>query len=214
VKLFFRRHGARLVALLVLIGHFAPWAQHRSAALTLSAHELSIFTHYTPHAGVFFNEGFLLPLWAAALLMALPVTGDSPRRRLGFFILALLVAMLALPGYPELRNLLARRGSPFVLQFVISLITIGLAAWLAFRTQAARVNRMLTLVAAIAAAAAALIGFAVIRGAALETLYRDTVGFGWGWWLTLFSTVALSAIAFVTIFCSSGFSSSPAQTAH
>lgn len=191
-----RRRGPHLAILLLVIGHFAPWAAHKTAALTLSAHELAVFTNFTPNAGVFFNEGFLLPLWAAALLCAL-TSSQSTRARWTWLGLALLLAALGLPGYPELRKLLVRQPTDFTAQALVSGCVMALCAGFGLMRRAP--VRVLVL-AAIAAALAPLAGFLMIRNDALARLYGDAVGVGWGWWLTLFSAFWLIAVAFVTIF--------------
>src|SRR5690348_10491761 len=95
------RFGLFIVAVLLFIGHFAPWAAHKTATLTLSANELAVFTHFTPGAGIFLNQWFYLPLWSAALLFAL--LAGMVASRVNRVIAALLcagIASLGLPGYP------------------------------------------------------------------------------------------------------------------
>jgi hypothetical protein len=191
-----RRRGPSLAILLLVIGHFSPWAAHKTAALTLSAHDLAVFANFTPNAGVFFNEGFMLPLWAAALLCALAST-RSARVRWTWLGLALVLAALGLPGYPELRKLIAGQPSEFVAQLAVSAGVMALCAGLGLTRRApARV----LVIAATAAALVPLAGFLLIRNDALARLYGDSVGLGWGWWMTLFSAFWLIAVAFVTIF--------------
>ncbi len=193
-----------VLAVGLLIGHFAPWAAHKSAALTLSANELSIFTNATPHAGVFLNEGFLLPLWGAALLL---VSSPLPASRWARLALALCVLALALPGFVELRAIVNGRPSEFMLQLLLS-IGIGVLCL----TLALRAPRWLPGAAATVAALAAwaaLIGFVMIRNSAIARLYNDAVGLGSGWWLTIGCAIGLTVFAFVTIFRTS--SSHPAH---
>lgn len=177
-----------LAVLALVVGHFAPWAQPSAAALTLSAHELATFTNYTPHAGVFFNEGYLLPLWAAALMLA-----AHARRRPLMLAAAAALLFLALPGYPELRNIANGRGSEFALQLVISVLLLPTCAWLGLRMSGERVVRASPLVAA-AAAVTSMIGFVVVRSAAIEPLYGVPVALGWGWWCTLCAAIACVAM--------------------
>jgi hypothetical protein len=190
----FRRHGAWALAAGLVIGHFAPWAAHKSAALTLNANELAVFTNATPHAGVFFNEGFLLPLWGAALLI---MSSPLPASHWVRLALAGVITLLALPGFVELRAIAACQPSPFVWQLVISIGVGALCAWAALCAP-----RWLPVAATVPAALAAwtaLIGFAIIRNSAIASLYKDSVGFGSGWWLTVCCAVGLTALAFVTI---------------
>jgi hypothetical protein len=191
IREIWRRHSALIAAALLLIGHFAPWVSHASAALTLSAHELATVTNFTPHAGVFFNEGFLLPLWAAALLL----TGARGRVAL---LCAVPIALLGLPAYPELRRISTGEGSPFVLQLLLTLACLAACAWLAWRS---RTPRYFAPIAALCAAlcAAPLIGYWLIKTPAIERLYGGSVGVGIGWWLTLIAAIGIAEIAFVTI---------------
>ncbi|MCX6018231.1 MAG: hypothetical protein NTZ50_06965 [Chloroflexi bacterium] len=189
-KISFARIAFPLAALALVVGHFAPWAQPAAAALTLSAHELAVFTNYTPNAGVFFNEGYLLPLWAAALLIA-----AAANRRALPLAAAVLLVVLSLPGYPELRKLMIGQGSEFVLQGVVAAFVLLVCAALGLLNS----DRALR-IAAAAAAAAALIaagGFVVVRAAAIEPLFGVPVGLGWGWWCTLAAGMMCGAGAFL-----------------
>jgi hypothetical protein len=180
---------------LLLIGHFAPWAAHRTAALTLSAHELAVFTNYTPFAGVFPNEGFLLPLWAAAMLVA-----GLGTRRWPALLAALGILLLGLPGYPELRRMLDGQPSEFLPQLVLCAAfgALSIGVWWGAAQQARWAALLLCALTAVLCAVA-LTGFLVIRGPALENLYKDAVGLGWGWWGTLAASVGLALSGFVKI---------------
>jgi hypothetical protein len=177
------RYGLLVVALLLLAGHLAPWAAHRTAALTLSGHELAVFTNFTPGAGIFLNEWFYLPLWAATLLLAL-VAGQLKEwsNRLLVALLSMGIASLGLPGYPQM--LTAFREPDYQLQFFISLLVMVLAATVAMsrvgRRAAARAGAAL---AAAALSAMTLAGYVAVKPF-IEQLYRDSVGLGLGWWLT------------------------------
>lgn len=188
--------ATRAVALFMLLGHFMAWAQHKTAALTLSGHELATFTNATPHAGVFFNEGFLLPLWAAALLFVLRPGAEKTRAGAPWLMLAFLVAALGFPAYPELRKLMGGQPSDFMLQLPITVVVMFLAVFA--QRAPARAQAALTAVAG-SAALVAVAGFFAIRQSALEALYRDPVIVGFGVWMTLAGGMAALAIAFVTI---------------
>ncbi|MDW8394850.1 MAG: hypothetical protein RMM31_01245 [Anaerolineae bacterium] len=172
-------HG--IVGGVLLVGHFAPWAAHHTAALTLSAHDLAVFTNDTPGAGVFLNEWFLLPLWAAALLIPLNLRQPA----LGL-VVGLGIAALGLPGYPQI--LVAFRDPEHQLRFFAS-VGAGLGACLlALKPPsggfAAAAGAALCLVAAVP-----LGGYLVVRPM-IEALYGSSVGIGLGWWLTLGSVAA------------------------
>jgi hypothetical protein len=165
-------------ALTLLTGHFLPWAAHFTAALTRSAHELSVMTNFTPGAGVFWNEWFLLPLWASALLVALLAGKRWPGLGLSW-----LVASLGLPGYPHL--LTAYANPDYRLQFFITLGVIGAAAGLSLAGSVLSAALRLGIIFACALASATpLAGYFVIKPA-VEALYQDEIGIGLGWWLTL-----------------------------
>jgi uncharacterized membrane protein YkvI len=185
-----KRHGLWLAALLLVIGSFTPWAAHSTSALTLSAHELAVFTHATPGAGIFLNQWFHLPLWAAALLLALAagrISGWLNRALAGMGCAAL--AALGLPGYPQV--LTAFRSPDYRLEFWLSMVVMALAFTIAVLRvgQRPKTTRLAWLLLALISAVP-LVGYLLVRPF-IEQLYADTVGIGWGWWLTLLA-VALS----------------------
>jgi hypothetical protein len=181
------RAAPALGALLLLAGHFLPWAAHKTAALTLTGHELAVFTNATPGAGIFWNEWFYLPLWAAALVLSASA-GMARNRLAGLMgaIAAAVVASLGLPPYPAV--LTAYANPDFRLQFFASLaVMAGCLAIAHFRRNAQGLPAGLqALAAALPAAAAAvpLAGFLAVKPF-IEQLYRDSLGVGLGWWLNL-----------------------------
>jgi hypothetical protein len=185
-----------LNSLALLAGHFLPWAAHRTAALTQSAHDLSISTNFTPGAGVFLNEWHLLPLWAAAILLALAAQRARPAARLLVGGAAIGIASLGLPAYPHV--LTAFRTPDYRLQFAISLTVMAAIAVLL--VMGARLSR-LTPAIALGCATASIVpvlGYPAIRPA-IEELYRDSVGLGAGWWLTLAAAIAVFVASSATI---------------
>ena len=171
----------------MLVGHFAPWAAHFTAALTRSAHELSVSTNFTPGAGVFWNEWFLLPLWSSAVLIAL-LAGGPPKRWLGLG-LSWLVASLGLPAYPHL--LTAYAHPDYRLQFFVTLATFGAAfALFALSHLLGAPLRIVVLLTCAAASAVPLAGYFMVKPA-IEALYQSAIGIGIGWWLTLAGVGAL-----------------------
>lgn len=179
-----------LAVVALVVGHFAPWAQPATAALTLSAHELATFTNYTPYAGVFFNEGYLLPLWAAALMCV-----ADARRRFLPAALAALLWLLALPGYPELRKLADGQSSEFTLQLVACAALLPLGVWLGARMNPGPVVLRAVAGAGLLAASTSAAGFLVVRAAAIEPLFGAPVALGWGWWCTVAGAVLCLAAA-------------------
>ena len=176
-----------IATLILLVGHFAPWAAHFTAALTRSAHELSVSTNFTPSAGVFWNEWFLLPLWSSAVLIAL-LAGGPPKRWLGLG-LSWLVASLGLPAYPHL--LTAYAHPDYRLQFFVTLATFGAAfALFALSHLLGAPLRIVVLLTCAAASAVPLAGYFMVKPA-IEALYQSAIGIGIGWWLTLAGVGAL-----------------------
>lgn len=180
-----------LIGLAMLIGHMTAWAQHKTAALTLTGHELGEFTNFTPGAGVFANEWFYLPVWASGLALALAAA--RARRTagwLGLMAAAAFTAQLGLPRFERWTN------PEFRLQFAVTgvcllaVMGLGIGLRLAKRADAKAVE--------IAGAAlpilafVPLIGFLVIRPF-IEALYRDAIAPGFGWWLCLAASAAAGA---------------------
>ena len=172
------------MALLLLVGHFAPWVAHKTAVLTLSGHDLAVFTHFTPGAGIFLNQWFYLPLWAAALIGAL--LADRSKSVINRILVAMgcaIIASLGMPGYPQVLS--AYRSSDYQLQFFITLAVIVavFALIMARAGQHARLRWGLTL-AILITAIIPLGGYLAVKPA-IEQLYNESVGIGFGWWLTL-----------------------------
>jgi hypothetical protein len=184
-----------LAVLILVIGHFLPWVRPASAALSLSAHELAVFTNYTPHAGVFFNEGFLLPLWAAAVMLA-----AVARRRILPLLFTIFLLLLAMPSYPELRRMWGGQGSEFTLQLIVVGVLLPTCMALALqRRSRLRVLRSAALLGFLAAAVA-VIGFFVVRTLALAPLYGTTIVIGAGLWMTIGAVIlCLSFVVFAKI---------------
>jgi hypothetical protein len=193
-------------AILLLSGHLLPWAAHTTAALTLSANDLAFFTHFTPGAGIFLNEWFYLPVWVAAVLLAVSGAGLSHLNRALLTVLALGVASLGLPRYEQLIKFIraptqALRESDFTLQFVLTFLVMGLVILLSVKfTKVLKAGRMRGVVLGLAAliCAVPLAGYLSIKPFVAE-LYGDAVSIGIGWWLTLLADLLLWAMTFATI---------------
>ncbi len=191
------RFGLPAITLLLLVGHFAPWAAHKTAALTLSAHELAVFTHYTPGAGIFLNQWFYLPVWVAGLLVAV-MAG-----RIGWWLnrvyaglAGVVIASLGLPGYPDV--LTAWRNPNDQMQFFVSIIVMAVTFLIALTGYGRRpgvrawIAGTLPLLSAVP-----LAGYLMVKPA-IEALYNDTLGLGLGWWLTLLGAAcSLGVLVFV-----------------
>lgn len=169
-------------ASLTLAGHFAVWAQHKTAALSLSAHELGDFTNFTPGAGVFANEWFYLPVWAAGLALGIAATRARPTStRLGLTGLGLFTAQFGLPRYERWTNPEFR--AQLLITIAVLVLILLLAAGLRLLLRGDRLIVRLAAAGLPALSAVPLAGYLVVRPF-IETLYRDAVGLGAGWWLT------------------------------
>ncbi|HEY3289781.1 MAG TPA: hypothetical protein VGK87_06615 [Anaerolineae bacterium] len=176
-------------AILLLAGHFAPWVAHKTAALTLSAHELAVFTHFTPGAGIFLNQWFYLPLWSAALIGAMLARGIADRvNRMLAALGCAVIASLGMPGYPQV--LTAFRNPDFQLQFYLSLMVFVAVFVAAFAPFLKRANMVAAVQGALFAfAAVPLAGYLAVKPA-IEQLFGESVGIGAGFWLTLLAVIA------------------------
>jgi hypothetical protein len=190
-----------LTSALLLLGHFLPWAAHPTSALTRSAHELAVMTNFTPGAGIFLNEWFLLPLWSAALLLVLACASAPLLFRSLAGMLALVIASLGFPTYPQV--LTAYANPDYRLQFFITLTVM--AAIVAATIAGSRVAHFRPYIALACAAASAvpLVGYLAIKPF-IEDLYRGGVGIGLGWWITLVAVVTVFAASGAKIFTSLG----------
>ena len=173
---------------LLVVAHFAPWAQHKTAALTQSAHDLAVSTHFTPGAGNFLNQWFYAPVWVAALLlvMAAPVRGARARMCAG--LVALFIAAFGLPEYPkyfDTGNSLQFAATALVCAVILLMVLLP-AVFQSPKPRSA-IQLALLLIAAVP-----LAGYLSIQPALVE-LYRDGVGIGSGWWLTLVGSANHSA---------------------
>ena len=173
----------------LLLGHLLPWVAHPTSALTRSGHELSISTNFTPGAGIFLNEWFLLPLWASAVLIVLAAA--SRERGVGRWVglgLGLLVASLGLPAYPHLLTAYANPG--YQLQFFLTLGAFALIGAIALRGPLRPLLRLILVVACAIASTVPLVGYFAVKPF-IEALYRGPIGVGAGWWLTLLGVALL-----------------------
>lgn len=195
-----------LVVVLLVVGHLLPWAAHRTAPLTLSANDLAFFTNFTPGAGIFLNEWFYLPVWVGAGVSLAIGYLLSRWNRLLITALAVGVASLGLPRYEQFIKFIrtpaqALRESEFALQLGLTLLVIGLVMVFTLKpTWLRKLRRFHSIGLGLAAALCAvpLVGFLVIRPFIAE-LYRDAVGIGIGWWLSLLADLLLWAMTFATI---------------
>ncbi len=165
----------------MLIGHLTAWAQHKTAALSLTGHELGEFTNFTPGAGVFANEWFYVPVWAGGLALALAAArARRPSVWLALMAAAVATAQFGLPRFERWTNPEFRLQLAVTVVCLVAVTALGIGLRLAKRADA-KAPRM-AMAALPMLAIVPLIGFLVVRPF-IETLYRDAVTPGVGWWL-------------------------------
>lgn len=191
-----------LCFLLALAGYFAPWVAHRTAALSLNGWELTTWAKPLPDV----RSGALLlradwlyaPLAAAGLGTALVGALWRPRAARGWLLrlAGAGVCLLALPQYPQVLSAYKNDpefGPPFYLAVAgaAACVLSFLAWWLP-----ARWRPLLRVPVAAAGAYYAPAMFAALLPA-IGAVYHETIGFGWGTWLTIgaFSLAGLAALA-------------------
>lgn len=180
-----------VIGVVMLIGHMTAWAQHKTAALTLTGHELGEFTNFTPGAGVFANEWFYLPVWAGGLALALAAARERrPSTWLTLMAAAVAMTQFGLPRFERWTN------PEFRLQFIVTIMgliavaALGIGLRLAKRADAKAVT--LAMAALPLLAVVPLVGFLVVRPF-IEALYRDALTPGIGWCLCLAASAAAAA---------------------
>lgn len=185
------------VAVLLLAGHMLPWAQHNTAALTLSGHDLALFLNDTPYAGVLANEWFYVPAWSAGVLLAASSarTGDGRTAapawaRWAVIGAGVFVAALGLPPFDKLRAF-PTIAADYQLRLWVSLAVMAVCIAAVGLRGAASAWLM---AAAVLANLVPVYGYSLMRWP-LEQLYGNAVSFGAGWWLTLAATAAGAALA-------------------
>lgn len=175
----------------MLIGHLTAWAQHKTAALSLTGHELGEFTNFTPGAGVFANEWFYVPVWAGGLALALAAArARRPSVWLALMAAAVATAQFGLPRFERWTNPEFRLQLAVTVVCLVAVTALGIGLRLAKRADA-KAPRM-AMAALPMLAIVPLIGFLVVRPF-IETLYRDAVTPGVGWWLCLMASAAAAA---------------------
>ena len=172
---------------LVIIGYFGPWVPHKAAGLTVTGAELADFARLFGSPRIT-RELFFTPILAAAILIGLIVNQPTNQltnqptnqltNQLPFRILLTLIAaslaLVALPPYPFLRDLMYRS------QLILAVVGVGLT----FLTLLARrlprwIWGILVSLLASSGAIPALWQFARFHPLVV-TLYGRPVGVGWG----------------------------------
>ncbi len=174
---------------LVLVGYWAPWVNHKTAALVLSGLDMAEFVKFLPgvRAGTEFmiRELFYLPPLAAALCLAL--IGSSRLWRYPLWaraimvIVAIVLAVIVLPPYPFILQALS--SDEFGRQFSMAAGCLAvIAASLLYRRLPRAVVAGLLIVVSLAGMIPPVWQFFSIRSA-LDSVYGQAIPIGWGLWL-------------------------------
>jgi hypothetical protein len=175
-----------LAGLIGLIGYYGPWVPHKAAGLIVIGLDLAEYVKFIPEVAsgriTLHREIFYLPLFAtsvgASLLASRRVLPGWSRWLLACIAIPLALAMLP-PAW-----------SPAVLllpEFRLQVLAIALCLMLApgailLRGLPDRPILIAIGLLSLAAAVAPAWGFVQVH-AAVETLYRQPLGLGWGFWL-------------------------------
>ncbi|MGA9351544.1 MAG: hypothetical protein WBW48_22420 [Anaerolineae bacterium] len=180
-----------LGVILVLVGYWGPWVNHKTAALVLSGLDMAEFVKFLPgvRAGTEFmiRELFYLPPLAAALCLALIGSNRLWRyplcARTIMVIIAIVLALIVLPPYPFILQALS--SDEFRRQFLAGAGCLAIiAGFLLYRRLPRAIVASLLIVISLAGAVLPLWQFFSIRNA-LDQVYGQPVHTGWGLWLTV-----------------------------
>jgi hypothetical protein len=178
---------------LVIVGFFGVWVDHRTAALAVTGPELAEFAKFFPQVQggtVPVIRGlFLTPVVAVAVVLGLVVSrfATRPAVRLVGTGLSALLALVALPPYEY----------TFSPDYRLHLVLVGCGVWLTFLTPLThrlgwRAWGLLLALAALVGVAFPLWQFALLRPL-IVALYGQTFGLGWGLVLFVVGSVLLAA---------------------
>jgi len=175
---------------LVLVGYWAPWVNHKTAALVLSGLDMAEFVKFLPgvRAGTEFmiRELFYLPPLAAALCLALMGSRRHLRyplwARAVMVLVAIVLAIIVLPPYPFILQALG--SDEFRRQFSMAAGCFAvIGGTLLYRRLPRAIVAGLLIVVSLAGAIPSLWQFLSIRRA-LDRVYGQPIHIGWGLWLT------------------------------
>lgn len=179
---------------LILIGFFAPWVPHKSAALTVTGYQMSEFAKFFPQvqsAGVPLTRAyFIAPLLSGVVSMGLVLRRSSVRpavRVVGTGLAALLILAVVPPHHSIL-------DPSYRLQLIMvasgMLLTAG-TFLTAHLTE--RMHGLMSYLVAVAGAAPALWQFVLFRPL-IAQLYRSPVRPGWGLVVGVLGSVLLALL--------------------
>jgi hypothetical protein len=192
---------------LVVIGFWEAWVPHRAAALVLSGWDLTEFVKFLPRISAT-RELFYLPVWCAALVLALIASQSTNRPsdgqqiswvwRLLMYLAALGLMFAILPPYPH--TLIGFQSAEFRWRTILGVVGLVVVSGMLLvsliqsskasadtpadssgskRNQPSRTLGGLLLVLALVGALPALWQFLKIRST-IGTVYSTQLSWGWG----------------------------------
>jgi hypothetical protein len=189
-----------LASMMGLIGYYGPWVPHKAAGLVVIGLDLAEYVKFIPEVAsggiVLHREIFYLPLFAASVGASL----FASRRVLPLWsrwLIALLAIPLALAMLPPAWNPAILLQPEFLLQTLAIAFCLALAPGaILLRGVPDRPILVVIGLLSLAAVVAPAWGFVQVH-AAIETLYRQPLALGWGFWAGAggFLAAALISIA-------------------
>ncbi len=188
-----------LCCLLILIGYFAPWVDHKAAALVITGLDLGEYVKFLPtvRSGEvkLWREGFYLPLVTVSLSLSL--NAFRKERNYPWLLRWLLIVTAFIAAF----NLLPPAWSPPVLksaefrQQMAGILLCGIAAsfspFLALLPKA--LTSLLTLLLALAALWWPIRGFLAVLPN-ISQLYNHPQQPAWGMWMMIAGLVGLGCL--------------------
>jgi hypothetical protein len=188
-----------LAGLFALIGYYGPWVPHKAAGLIVIGLDLAEYVKFIPEVAsgeiALHREIFYLPLFAASVGASL----FASRRVLPLWsrwLMAVLAVPLALAMLPPAWNPTILLRPEFRLQtLAIAFCLMLVPGAMLLRSVPDRSILVVIGIMSLAAAIAPAWGYVQVH-AAIETLYRQPLALGWGFWV---GTGGLLAAAFIAI---------------
>jgi hypothetical protein len=175
-----------LASLIGLIGYYGPWVPHKAAGLVVIGLDLAEYVKFIPEVAsgriALRREMFYLPLFATSVGASL----SASRRVLPLWIrwlMAFIAIPLALAMLPPAWNPAILLLPEFRLQtLAIAFCLILLPGVMVLRSVPDRPILIVVGLLSLSAAIAPAWGYVQVH-AAIETLYRQPLALGWGFWL-------------------------------